>query len=103
MASLMGLTGSWHWPWVSIMWPPVFQLARLASLPGAPRVAFQEDRKLQRLLGPRLQYGITSTRSWWLKHVPCPAQIQGGGEIDSASGKEEGQSDIANTAKGRVH
>ena len=31
------------WPWVSIPWPPILQLASLTFLNGTVRVAFQED------------------------------------------------------------
>ena len=31
------------WPWVSIPWPPILQLASLTFLNGTLRVAFQED------------------------------------------------------------
>lgn len=34
---------------------------------------FREARKLQRLLRPRLQYGVPSVPSCWSKQVTCPA------------------------------
>lgn len=68
--------GSWRWPWVSSVWPPIFQLATVSPLHGSPRVALKRSGSC-RLLRAKLQCEANYTRPWRSEQVTCPAQIPG--------------------------